>query len=250
MNQLVLSLFPGIDLLGMAFDEFGFTVVRGPDVIFGGDIRRFHPPAGRFDGVIGGPPCQCFSRLAHMVRHNGYEPKFGNLIPEFERCVEEASPEWFLMENVPDAPPAVCRGYVSHEFTFNNRDLGESQNRLRRWTFGTKGSVRRPLLIDIVALNGMPFRSAVVGGSSRQNGLGRQTDRKRRRRGRMPFNTKSEDVFRDSCATQGLPADFDLPGWTKEGKCKAIGNGVPLATGRAMARAVIETLGLTGGSTP
>src|SRR5713226_9467971 len=79
-GQLVLSLFPGIGLLDMAFEEEGFCVVRGPDVLWGGDIRRFHPPAGVFAGVIGGPPCQAFSRLAIMVRHNGYEPKFGNLI--------------------------------------------------------------------------------------------------------------------------------------------------------------------------
>ena len=42
---LVLSLFPGIGLLDMAFEEAGFTVVRGPDLLRGGDIRRFHPPA-------------------------------------------------------------------------------------------------------------------------------------------------------------------------------------------------------------
>jgi DNA (cytosine-5)-methyltransferase 1 len=76
LNQLVLSLFPGIGLLDMAFEAEGFCVVRGPDVLWGGDIRNFHPPRCRFDGVIGGPPCQAFSRLAHMVRQNGYEPKF------------------------------------------------------------------------------------------------------------------------------------------------------------------------------
>jgi len=56
-QQLVLSLFPGIGLLDSAFEEVGFCVVRGPDLLWGGDIVRFHPPAGRFDGVIGGPPC-------------------------------------------------------------------------------------------------------------------------------------------------------------------------------------------------
>lgn len=61
--QLVLSLFPGIGLIDRAFEEQGFVVVRGPDVLWGGDIRNFHPPAGKFDGVIGGPPCQTFSSL-------------------------------------------------------------------------------------------------------------------------------------------------------------------------------------------
>ncbi len=98
MLDLVLSLFPGIGLLDMAFEEQGFCVVRGPDVLWGGDIGRFHPPAGRFEGVIGGPPCQCFSPLARIVRAKGKEPRYGNLIPEFEGCVAEAQPEWFLEE--------------------------------------------------------------------------------------------------------------------------------------------------------
>jgi DNA (cytosine-5)-methyltransferase 1 len=40
---LVLSLFPGIGLLDMAFEEEGFCVVRGPDLLWGGDIRSFRP---------------------------------------------------------------------------------------------------------------------------------------------------------------------------------------------------------------
>src|SRR6476659_2456796 len=57
-QPLVLSLFPGIGLLDMAFESEGFCVVRGPDLLWGGDVRSFHVPYGRFDGVIGGPPCQ------------------------------------------------------------------------------------------------------------------------------------------------------------------------------------------------
>src|SRR5260370_15463161 len=98
--DLVLSLFPGIGLLDRAFEEEGFCVVRGPDVLWGGDIRRFHPPAGVFAGVIGGPPCQAFSPLVHLVRAAWGESAITeNLIPEFERCVFEVQPRWFLMEN-------------------------------------------------------------------------------------------------------------------------------------------------------
>ncbi|MCI0359016.1 MAG: DNA cytosine methyltransferase [Planctomycetaceae bacterium] len=143
--MLVLSLFPGIGLLDMAFEEEGFTVVRGPDVLWGGDIRRFHPPARSFAGVIGGPPCQQFSSLAHMVRANGYEPKFGNLIPEFERCVAEAQPGWFLMENVRAAPVPVVAGYGVQDFLLDNSMIdsgdgwGNEQIRLRRFSFGVRG---------------------------------------------------------------------------------------------------------------
>ena len=41
----ILSLFPGGDLLGRSFEEvFGeeAMIVRGPDKLWGGDIKRFH----------------------------------------------------------------------------------------------------------------------------------------------------------------------------------------------------------------
>ena len=61
--MLILSLFPGIDLLGRGFEAEGFSVLRGPDLIWGQTITGFHAPAGRFDGVIAGSPCQDFCRL-------------------------------------------------------------------------------------------------------------------------------------------------------------------------------------------
>lgn len=70
--MLVLSLFPGIGLFDRAFEDEGFCVVRGPDLLWGNEIRRFFPPAGRFDGVIGGPPCVGESKLAHLNGHPGY----------------------------------------------------------------------------------------------------------------------------------------------------------------------------------
>lgn len=245
MTQLVLSLFPGIGLLDMAFEQEGFTVVRGPDVLWGGDVRRFHPPAGKFDGVIGGPPCQAFSRLAYMVRHNGYEPKFGNLIPEFERVVRDAAPRWFVMENVPDAPVPSVLGYEAHAFILNNRqcfdgDEPATQNRIRRWTFGYLEE-RRMLMVETAAFENPEYEYAATGGSARQNSLCGITDRRRPKRGsNLPFNAKSRAAFSEVCRKQGLPEEFDLPPFTVQAKCKAVGNGVPLPMGRAIARAVRE----------
>jgi site-specific DNA-cytosine methylase len=147
MTQLLLSLMPGIDLLGMAFQGEGFCVVRGGDPIFGGDVRTKQYPPGKFEGLISGPPCQSFSPLARLVRANGHEPRFGNLIPEFERCVAEAQPDWFLMENVPQAPVPSIAGYDAYPFTLDNSALlgpdgdgmGLEQRRVRRITFGTRG---------------------------------------------------------------------------------------------------------------
>lgn len=177
MNSLVLELFPGISLFGRAFEEAGFCVVRGPDVLWGGDIRAFRPHAGRFDGIIGGPPCQRFSRLANLVEHRyGPDSLADNLIPEFERVVSEAQPSWFVMENVPDAPVPVVPGYGVTPVILNNRWFGEEQNRIRRFSFGlADGRTFNPWrLIQIKALEPASFEYAVLGkwGGLKKSGRG------------------------------------------------------------------------------
>lgn len=135
---LVLSLFPGIGLLDMAFEEAGFCVVRGPDLLWGGDIHRFHPPAGRFDGVIGGPPCQSWCGLGNVNKARwGNQSVLPDMIPEFVRCVEQARPTWFLMENVPAAPVPAPDGYVTTSRSCDNRWCGGEQQRRRRFSFGS-----------------------------------------------------------------------------------------------------------------
>lgn len=246
MGDLVLSLFPGIGLLDHAFELEGFCVVRGPDVLWGGDVRKFNPPAGRFDGVIGGPPCQAFSRLARMVRHNGYEPKFGNLIPEFERVVREAEPRWFAMENVPDAPLPEVDGYGVYSTTLNNRQCIDedgkpaTQNRVRRWSFGYRGE-RRVLMIETAALHSPVFEVAAIGGSHGRPGCVKAgLEKEHYRKSSLPFNSKGIDWFKECKRRQGLDEEFDLPPFTVAAKCKAVGNGVPIAMGRAIAKAVME----------
>src|SRR5688572_266085 len=239
MKQLVLSCFPGIGLLDRAFEEEGFCVVRGPDCLWGGDIRSFHPPQGRFDGVIGGPPCQAFSPLAAMVKANGLDVA-ENLIPEFERCIREAQPRWFVMENVKGAPLPVVPGYVVSDRLLNNRWVEEApaQNRVRRFSFGV-WNARVDLHPRMAALESQKWEPAVLasGGYRVCPGAKGKTVRK--------LGYKSRTAAAAAAAVlQGLPPDFDLPGFTVRAKCKAIGNGVPLPMGRAVARAVREALGL------
>ena len=143
-SPLVLSLFPGGGLLDHAFELEGFTVVRGPDVIWGGDIRRFHPPTGRFDGIIGGDPCQSHSSLANLVRAKGLEPSFPDMTPEYLRVVELVQPAWFLRENVPKAPDIKPAGYDVRSFMLDNSTLdsgdgwGNEQMRKRKFWFGVR----------------------------------------------------------------------------------------------------------------
>lgn len=230
MRQCVLSLFPGIGLLDRAFEEEGFMVVRGPDLLWGGDIRRFHPVAGRFEGVIGGPPCQAFSRLRYVVEHHGYQMA-ENLIPEFERCVTEAQPLWFLMENVPDAPLPVVPGYQVHAQLLNNRWCGGIQNRLRRISFGTRNGSR--LEVPGELFEPLEWAAAVCASGGIKPGV--STSRSARLK-HLGWKTKA--AFEQARRLQGLPDDFELPPFTIAGAIKAVGNGVPLPLGRAIARAV------------
>ena len=247
MSGLVLSLFPGIGMLDRAFEEEGFTVVRGPDALWGGDVHRFHPPANVFAGVIGGPPCQAHSRLRHIVKANGYKLA-PDLIPEFVRCVREASPQWFLMENVPDAPVPEIPPFSIHSQLFNNRWTGETQNRVRRITFGTLAGAM--LHIPQEALDSPKWEPTVTSSAGGRRlpvkigGSGEMKGRQRKGQGGELRKWSLADMIR----LQGLPEDFlsDSP-LTAEGKKTVIGNGVPLAIGKAIARAVRVAL-WTGGS--
>jgi DNA (cytosine-5)-methyltransferase 1 len=244
--QLVLSLFPGIGLLDRAFEEEGFCVVRGPDLLWGGDVKRFHPPAGRFDGVIGGSPCQAFTSLAGLIKHTRGRLA-PNLIPEYERVVREAAPRWFLHENVRAAPLPNIVGYAVDGRMVQGRWFGMEQSREHRMTFGVRvDSGIRPRL-DI-----SPFAAALDNPvwSPRVLASGGYTP-KLHRKGGKPSRTwnlhcrlRSSAYFEEAKRLQGLPADFDLPGFRIEEKIRALGNAVPLPLARAVAKAVKRALDL------
>ena len=224
---LILSVFPGIGMLDMAFEAEGFCVVRGPDLLWGGDIHRFHPSAGRFDGVIGGPPCQAFSTLNNISKTHKV-----NLIPEFERVVYEARPAWFLMENVRMAPLPNVKGYYVHCQLFNNRWTGSPQNRLRRLSFGSRERAR--LHLPTAPLESTEWKAAVTSahGGKRRTHFNRSTG------GKIQCYTVEQAL-----EAQGLPADFfkrfHIRGClTREAQLRVIANGVPLPMGRAIAQAV------------
>lgn len=216
MQQLVLSLFPGIGLLDMAFEMEGFCVVRGPDVLWGGDIRNFHPPAGKFDGVIGGPPCKGESKLAHLNGKAGVTMR-----DEFCRVVEEAAPIWWVMEAVKqhnDLPMLDMK----NPYLLTPRWLGEKQSR-RRW-FHSNVSIAN--YVETEVFEPQEFKYAVLAGHGGKEGT--------------VVRRMATYSWDEMCELQGLPEGFDLPGFTRQGKREAVGNGVPIAMGRAIAKAVKE----------
>jgi DNA (cytosine-5)-methyltransferase 1 len=239
MTHLVLSLFPGIDLFGMAFEREGFCVVRGPDIIYGHDIREWSAPPGRFDIVIGGPPCKSFSSARH-----GNTPEQGNLIPEFERVCLEAEPLCFVMENVIEAPLPRVDGYAVCDYVLGSHEYGANQNRVRRFTFGYRNhsDLRDfPFVPESVLSRRKrtpdPFPTVMA--CEHKYPGGRVAGRKVGRR----------LTFAEVCDLQGVPelaqAWCFLPRgesgrkvYRKEFEYELIGNGVEMRVGRVVARAV------------
>lgn len=210
--NLVLSVFPGIDLFGRGFEEVGYQVLRGPDPIWGGFIETFHPPAGVFEGVIGGSPCQDFSAARRC-------PPSGNglrLLDEFLRVVVEVSPDWFVLENTPQVPSVNVLGYSMQRFNLSAAECGGRQRRLRCFQFGQRGE-SNPLIIDR-----RDAAAAILEPCAMASEGSRQVRRS----------------FADFCELQGLPRDFDLPGMSVEAKYRAVGNGVPVYMARVIAIAV------------
>lgn len=217
--SLVLSLFPGIGLFDIAFEEEGFCVVRGPDLLWGGDIHSFHPPAGVFDGVIGGPPCQCFSPIGNVNRARwGDDSVMPDLVPEFRRVVLEGRPRWWLMENSPCCPGS---GMKEHKLTMDTAWLGEEQNRRRCFWSNLILHIDEPALVGVDA-----GTERTVSGQGSVDYQGSRSREKPRNLG-------------DMLELQGFPRDLlaHVPLTQAEAK-KAVGNGVPLPMGRAIAKAV------------
>lgn len=216
VDQVVLSLFPGIGLLDRAFEECGFCVVRGPDILWGGDIRQFHPPAGLFWGIIGGPPCQDFSGLRRTAP-TGYGLE---MLEQYVRVVIEAKPEWWLLENVARVPDVIgLPGHIfselGHNYTVQRIDVNQAWEcdvtRLRHIQFGSQSG-------RLINVTRRPVTPGLPGAAL----------------------ANDDRSFAELCQLQGLPDDFDLSPFLASEKKKAVGNGVPLPMGRALAKAVIE----------
>lgn len=213
---VVLSLFPGIGLLDRAFEAEGFPVFRGPDLLWGGDIRLFHPPRRSAWGIQGGPPCQDFSQ-ARRAAPTGLGRE---LLAEFCRVVSTAQPEWWLMENVPRVPNIRIKGYKVQRIDIN-QGWYSGVSRLRHFQFGSRSGAKLQIP------RGKPVRGAEPAA--------------------LACDGRS---FREVCRLQGLPDDFDLPGFTIAEKIRAVGNGVPIVMGRTVAQAIRRAYGLGVGERP
>ena len=186
-------------------------MVRGPDLLWGCDIRTFHPPGSIFDGVIAGSPCQDFSTLTRTPTDYS-----DNMLAEFRRVVLEAFPEWFLLENVPTVPDITVPGYHVQRFDLNARECGMRQSRLRHFQFGSKSG------FVIIPKRQKPYGHAVPICLASE---GKKANRR---------------SWSDFCAAQGLPRSTTFPGLSIAARYAAVGNGVPIPMAQVIARSVLD----------
>jgi DNA (cytosine-5)-methyltransferase 1 len=181
--------------------------------------------------------------LRHIVIANGYELA-EDLIPQFERVVGLAAPDWYLMENVQQAPLPDVVGYRRCTELLRDVWVGGHTSRLRRFSFGTHDG--RAFHVDKLALHRTdPDRAVTCDAREVPTAIGGSGKRKTGLGGVLP-RTGMTMAIQKMAALQGLPSDFlaDAP-LTASGKRLAIGNGVPLAMGRAVAKAVKRAVSAT-----
>lgn len=105
--------------------------------------------------LIGGPPCQPFSKNGYWVKNNNrlieHDPR--NMLGQFVRALGEMLPSGFLFENVESilhptnkstfeafVKEAELHGYTCTVFKTNSADFGVPQKRKRVFVFGVKGT--------------------------------------------------------------------------------------------------------------
>lgn len=220
-GELVLSCCPGAGLLDSAFRDAGFTVVSGPDALFGGDIRREHYPPNVFVGVIGGPPCQTFSTASTL-----HGTRAVDLIPDFVRVVNECRPSFVVMENVP--PARKVARVPSEWFCTILRDWdcgGETHRRRAFWTW--------PFMVPLPPRRqGTPTHSVMASTAKR----GRSDNPFLAAKGYLAGDLPIAEYAR----LQGVPnigAALEASGAGRQFAVKVLGNGVPYALGSHVANA-------------
>jgi len=127
----------------MGFQAAGFCVLKGPDLLWGQNIKDFDASLLRehIQGIIAGVPCQRFSIAVNRNKRNEHP----DLWPEFWRIVSEIRPAWILAENVPGAQRAAVNlfnpitDYLPSYRIVDFSKLGSAQRRKRLILFSSLG---------------------------------------------------------------------------------------------------------------
>ena len=143
--RTVVDLFCGAGGLSLGFQEAGFRVLAGCDIVetFGQtfeanhDGARFiHSPVsdlkngvllgkiglerGQLDVLVGGPPCQAYSVYNH--RRGMHDPR-SQLFEDYLNVVRDVQPAWLVMENVTGIL-SIEKGALVERIKESIRELG------------------------------------------------------------------------------------------------------------------------------
>ena len=191
----VADLFAGVGGLSLGFKMAGFDVKfavefnknialsyaknhKGTEMfaddICNIDVKKLHEKYPQVDIIVGGPPCQGFSQKGKRLNLN--DPR-NYLFQQFVKFVQEFSPKYFVLENVPNII-TTSNGYFKDQIleSFNNLgydvcygvlhalDYGIPQDRRRAVFIGQKGkleiSLPKPLKTKVSikdAIYDLPF---------------------------------------------------------------------------------------------
>lgn len=177
INQSIktLCLFSGAGGLDIGFHDAGFDIVECVEIeakfvksleankqegkylqntnIVCKDIREYVPNFNHpIDFIIGGPPCQSFSKAGiRAAGARGTEDSRGTLFEEYVRILEQLQPKGFLFENVSgilssqggEDMKRIVKAFEKVGYTLNYRlldaaDYGVPQNRERLIMVGVK----------------------------------------------------------------------------------------------------------------
>lgn len=174
MKKKVISIFSGIDTMGLGFSEYFDTVLAVEIEKYACETLlankdKYHPnmevinqdifsiPDSKIEeykgviGIIGGPPCQAFSRAKGV-----YDPDDIRIkgLPEYIRWVRIVEPKFFIFENVKSIVDKDKKekfnylvdelskfGYSINYSVLNSHNYGNAQNRERMIVIGFKSDM-------------------------------------------------------------------------------------------------------------
>ena len=139
----------GIDIDGGAVAAYNLNLSRFGCRARVGDALRWKPEKGGYDIVVGGPPCEPFSRI--NVRNAGVSHPLYPTLPRFFEIAREVEPAALLMENVPElltrygqllsALLSKLDGYRVRAAVIDASRYGVPQRRRRLFVVGVRGDL-------------------------------------------------------------------------------------------------------------
>lgn len=261
----VLSLFCGAGGIDQGLKECGIKTTTAIDFnadccstfklnhadteVLCGSVEDYASTFSNYDIIVGGPPCQPFSR-AKLER--SLDPKHVNL---FWQIVDELKPKYFLMENVKDVNKVCARPSK----LINCADYGTPQNRQRRiftnLSMPEKTHTKPVSIKDAIGFDGLvQDRKTTFGEKYRtDNGHWRERSSERPcftivtdyRVWLIKDGIERKATEQEVAVLQGFPKDYKFYGNKKSIKMQ-IGNAVPSQPVKEIFSQIIEQPCLVG----